>query len=182
LPPVHSFRDAGLSFGIGLDASSFDDDEDMLREVRLVWRSYRGFGDADLLGRRDVFDAVLVDGRRTVVGEDGGGRLVVGAPADIAVLDLAEMSADVLYSGFDIADLLLTRMAKRHLKRLIVGGRTIVENGACVSVDRADLEAALLRSAKAARAAAPPDDGRIARLQGAVEAYYGAGFHKQGGR
>jgi hypothetical protein len=45
------------------------------------------------------------------------------------------MSADFVYSDFDIADLLLTRMAKRYLKRLIVGGRTIVENGTCVSVD-----------------------------------------------
>jgi cytosine/adenosine deaminase-related metal-dependent hydrolase len=181
LPPVRSFRDAGLAFGIGLDASSFDDDEDMLREIRLVWRNYRGFGNADILDRRSVFDAALVDGRRTVVGEDGGGRLAVGAPADIAVLDLAEMSADFLYSGFDIADLLLTRMAKRHLKRLIVGGRTIVDNGACVCVDRPGLEAALLESAKATRAANPPDDGRIGRLQGAVESYYGSGFHKQGG-
>jgi cytosine/adenosine deaminase-related metal-dependent hydrolase len=182
LPPVKAFRDAGLSFGIGLDASSFDDDEDMLREIRLVGRNYRGFGDADLLTRHDLFDAALIDGRRTVVGQDGGGALATGAPADIMVLNLAAMSADFVYSGFDIADLLLTRMTKRHLNRLIVGGRTIVENGACVSIDRPGLEAALLESAKAARAESPPDDGRIVRLQGAVDAYYRAGFHMQGGR
>ncbi len=181
-PPVQAFRDARLRFGIGLDASSFDDDEDMLREIRLVWRSYRGFGDADLLDRCDVFDAALIDGRRTVVGEDGGGRLVVGAPADIAVLDVGAMSADFVYSGFDIADLLLTRMTKRHLKQLIVGGRSIVENGACVSVDRPGLEAVLLESATAARIASPPDDGRIGRLQGAVDSYYRAGLHMKGGR
>ena len=182
MPPVRSFRDAGLRFGIGLDASSFDDDEDMLREIRLVWRNYRGFGAAEILGQRDIFDAALVDGRRTVVGEDGGGRLAVGAPADIAVFDLATMSADFVYSDFDIADLLLTRMTKRHLKRLIVGGRTIVENGVCASVDLPHLEATLLESAMAARAASPPDDGRINRLQGAVDTYYRAGFHMRGGR
>jgi cytosine/adenosine deaminase-related metal-dependent hydrolase len=88
LPPVQTFRNAGLCFGIGLDASSFDDDEDMLREIRLVWRNYRGFGDTDILDRRDVFDAALMHGRRTVVGHDGGGGLAVGAPADIMVLDL----------------------------------------------------------------------------------------------
>jgi hypothetical protein len=98
------------------------------------------------------------------------------------VLDLAGMSADFVYSDIDIADLLLTRMAKRHLKRLMVGGRTIVENGACVSVDRPALETALLKSAMTARAAAPPDDGRIDRLQGAVDKYYCAGFHMKGGR
>lgn len=182
LPPVQTFRNAGLWFGIGLDASSFDDDEDMLREIRLVWRNYRGFGDVDILARRDVFDAALSHGRRTVVGQDGGGGLAIGAPADIMVLDLAEMSADFVYSGFDIADLLLTRMAKRHLKRLIVGGRTIVENGICVSVDRPGLEAALLESATTARAASPPDDGQIGRLQGAIDSYYRAGFHMRGER
>jgi hypothetical protein len=98
------------------------------------------------------------------------------------VLDLAEMSADFVYSGFDVADLLLSRMTKRHLKRLIVGGRSIVENGTCISVDRPGLEAALLESAMAARIVSPPDDGRIARLQGAVDSYYRAGFHTKGGR
>ncbi len=182
LPPVQTFQNAGLSFGIGLDASSFDDDEDMLREIRLVWRNYRGFGGTDILARRDVFDTALLHGRRTVVGHDGGGGLAVGAPADIMVLDLARMSADFAYAGFDIADLLLTRMTKHHLKRLIVGGRTIVENGACTCVDRPGLESALLESATAARTASPPDNGRIGRLQGAIDSYYRAGFHMEGGR
>ncbi len=177
LPPVGTFREAGLRFGIGLDASSFDDDEDMLREIRLVWRNYRGFGDADILDRQGLFDASLVDGRRTVVGEDGGGQLTVGAPADIAVIDLAGMSADFVCSDFDIEDLLLTRMTKRHLKRLIVGGRTVVEDGACISVDLPGLEAALLDQAMATRTAAPPDDERILRFQGSVDTYYRAGFH-----
>ena len=69
-------------------------------------------------------------------------------------------------------------MAKRHISRLMVGGRTIVEDGACVSVDLPKLEHALTRVAKASRDAAPPDDPRIARLQQAIAAYYRLGFHK----
>jgi cytosine/adenosine deaminase-related metal-dependent hydrolase len=179
LPPVGTFREVGLRFGVGLDASSFDDDEDMLREIRLLWRSYRGFAEADLLSTADVFDAAMLHGRRTVVGEDGGGRLAVGAPADIMVLDLAAMSADFVRTDVDIADLLLTRMAKRHLIRLIVGGRTIVERGNCVSVDRPRLEQTLTESARAGRAEAPPDDARIARLQQSIAAYYKAGYHRR---
>jgi len=178
LPPVQAFGEAGLRFGIGLDASSFDDDEDMLREIRLLWRSYRGFAATNLLSRKDVFDAALVHGRKTVTGGDAGGALAVGAPADLLVLDLAAMSTDVLYADFDVTDLLLTRMAKRHISRLMVGGRTIVEDGACVSVDLPKLEHALTRVAKASRDAAPPDDPRIARLQQAIAAYYRLGFHK----
>jgi cytosine/adenosine deaminase-related metal-dependent hydrolase len=174
LPPVAAFQEAGLRFAVGLDASSFDDDEDMLREVRLLWRHYRGFADADVLGPGDVFGAALVEGRRTVVGDIGGGRLAVGAPADIMVLDLAKMGGDCLDFDFDITHLLLARMSKAHLERLIVAGRTIVENGRCISVDLPHLECELLAQAKASRAAAPPDRARTARLQQAIAAYYRA--------
>jgi cytosine/adenosine deaminase-related metal-dependent hydrolase len=177
LPPVGDFRRAGLGFGIGLDASSFDDDEDMLREIRLVWRQYRGFGGADVLSRDALFDAALIQGRRTVTATEGG-VLAVGAPADLLVLDLGALSADFLIPDPDIPDLLLTRMSKRHISRLIVAGRTIVEDGRCVSADRPHLERALHAAALAGQAAAAADDGRIARLQQAVAAYYDAGLHR----
>ena len=40
------------------------------------------------------------------------------------VLDLAAMSADLVDDAVDPIDLLLTRMSKRHLRRLVVAGRT----------------------------------------------------------
>jgi cytosine/adenosine deaminase-related metal-dependent hydrolase len=178
LPPVASFKASGVRFGIGLDASSFDDDGDILREIRLLWRVCRGFADADVLAAGDVFDAALVDGRRTVLGDDGGGRLAVGAPADIMVLDLAAITADFIDVDFDAADVLLTRMAKRHLTRLIVGGRTVVEDAGCVSVDRPAMEARLLESARAARRADPPDAARMSRMQRGIASFYAAGLHK----
>jgi cytosine/adenosine deaminase-related metal-dependent hydrolase len=178
LPPVASFKAAGLGFGIGLDSSSFDDDEDMLREMRLVWRGFRGFADADVLSEGDLFDAALVRGRRTVLDDDGGGSLAVGAPADILVLDLAAMNADFVDDDCDIAGALLTRMSKRHVSRLVVAGRTIVERGRCVTVDLPGVEAALRESARVARAAAPPDAARTARLQRGIASYYRAGLHK----
>jgi cytosine/adenosine deaminase-related metal-dependent hydrolase len=179
IPMVRMFRELDLRFGVGLDASSFDDDEDMLREMRLVWLSGRRFGGTDTLDRGDLFDAALRHGRETVLGADGGGRLAVGAPADIMVLDFGRMSDDFVTPDIDVPDLLLTRMAKRDLRRLIVAGRTIVEDGRAVSVDRPALERALRAAALAGRAASPPVDEGIARFQDAVRAYYRAGFHKQ---
>jgi hypothetical protein len=69
-------------------------------------------------------------------------------------------------------------MAKRHLTRLIVGGRTVVEDATCVSVDRPAMEARLLESARAARRQDPPDAARMSRMQNGIAAYYRAGLHK----
>lgn len=175
---VKRFKDAGLPFGVGLDGMAFDDDEDMLRELRLLWHLQRGFGGKSVLSEADLFDAACVHGRRTVTGDDGGGRISAGAPADLMVLDLAAMSADMVADALDPIDLLLTRMTKRHLRRLVVAGRTVVEDGRCVTVDLPALEADLLGEARAGWAAAPPDTARTHRLQTAMRRFYACGCHE----
>lgn len=177
IAPVAQFVAAGLPFGVGLDGMAFDDDEDMLREMRLLYAVQRGFGGETVLTPERLFRAACIDGRRTVVGDDGGGRIVPGAPADILVLDLADMAADLVFDGIDPIDLLLTRMSKRHLALLVVAGRIVVENGSCVTVDRAALEAELIAEARSRWAAAPPDLARVGRLQGAIRDFYACGCH-----
>ena len=167
---------AGLRFGVGLDGMAFDDDEDLLREMRLLFCLQRGFGGDDLLGPGDLFRAACIDGRRTVVADDGG-RLMPGAPADLMVLDLAAMGGDMIDPAVDPLDLMLTRMSKAHLRRLVVAGRTIVADGRCVTVDRPALEARLVAEARAGWAASPPDDARHGRLQKAIRRFYACGCH-----
>ncbi len=181
IAPVASFVKTGLRFGIGLDAQPMDDDDDMLREMRLVWFNHRGFGLDDVLSAAQLFEAASVDGRRAVIGEDGGGRIAVGARADLVVLDYAAMSGDVLSASADPTNVLLTRATRKHIRKLIVGGRTIVENGRCVSVDRTALEAELIAEAKAAWNAAPPDDAATSGMKRAIRRYYGCGCHMGAG-
>jgi cytosine/adenosine deaminase-related metal-dependent hydrolase len=176
IAPVGSFLTAGVAFGLGLDATPLDDDDDMLREIRLAWLHHRGFGLDDVLSPERLFRAATVDGRRAVIGADGGGTLSVGAPADILVLDHAAMAPDVLAPDADPLPVLLTRAARRHIHRLIVAGRAVVEDGRCVTVDRAALEAELIGQARAAWAAAPPDDA-MPRLKQAVRRFLGCGCH-----
>ena len=170
------FTAAELDFGIGLDGMALDDDEDMLREVRLLWLLQRGFAGERVLTPPMVFHAACVVGRRTVTA-DGGGRLEPGAPADVLVLDFAAMAADLVDDSIDPTELLLTRMSKRHVRSLVVAGRTIVQEGRCVSVDLPGLQAELLAEARAGRAAARPDTARIARLQTAIRRFYACGCH-----
>jgi cytosine/adenosine deaminase-related metal-dependent hydrolase len=177
IAPVAAFLAAGLSFGIGLDAQPMDDDDDILREMRLVWLNHRGFGLEEVLTAERLFHAASVDGRRAVKGEDGGGRLVPHAPADLILLDYAAMTADLLDPATDATTVLLTRATRQHIRRLIVGGRTIVEDGRCTGVDRAALEAELVAEARASWASRRPDDAIVAPLRATIRRYYGCGCH-----
>jgi cytosine/adenosine deaminase-related metal-dependent hydrolase len=174
-PPLGAIRAAGLGFGIGLDGMSFDDDEDMLRELRLVWHVHAG--EAGAMTPAELFGAALRTGRRTITGDDGGGVLAPGAPADLLALDFAAMTADCVHDDIDPVAILLGRMAARHVQRLVVAGRDVVRDGRCVTVDAPALEAELTAAGRAAFAAARPDDARIARLQRGVSDFYAAGHH-----
>ncbi|RYD83070.1 MAG: cytosine deaminase, partial [Sphingomonadales bacterium] len=124
MPSLSAIRSAGLDFGIGLDGMSFDDDEDILRELRLVWHFFAR--DADAMSPGELFDAAMRIGRRTIAGEDAGGVIAPGAPADLVVLDYAAMTADCVHDDIDPIDILLGRMSARHVNRVIVAGREVV--------------------------------------------------------
>lgn len=174
-PPLQAIRAAKLGFGIGLDGMSFDDDEDMLRELRLVWHVHAR--DPGAMPAAELFDAALRTGRRTIVGADGGGILAEGAPADLLALDFAAMTADCVHDDIDPIDILLGRMAAKHVRRLVVGGRDVVVGGRCVTVDAPGLEAEMTVAGRAAFAANRPDMARIERMQHAVVDFYADGHH-----
>jgi cytosine/adenosine deaminase-related metal-dependent hydrolase len=176
--PVASFLKAGLSFGIGLDNQALEDDDDMFREMRLCWLKHRGLGLEDVLSVERLFRSATIDGRFAVLGEDGGGRINAGAPADLLVLDYAAMAKDILSTNDPTPTIvLMTRATRRHIKCLIVGGEIVVRDGRCVRVDREALEAELDAQARAAWAAAPADDAATAAMRRTVRRYYGCGCH-----
>jgi len=177
-PPLAAIRAAGTPFGIGLDGMAIDDDEDILRELRLVWHMFAREDRA--MSEGELFDAALVTGRRSIVGADGGGVIEPGAPADILTLDFAEIARDCVHDDIDPVELLIGRMAGRHVRRLIVAGRDVVVDGRATGVDLPALEAQLTEQARAAYRASPPDLARIDRMGSAVADYYAAGHHRCG--
>ncbi len=168
----------GLGLAVGLDGMSFDDDEDILRETRLFARLARGVDGSDGLSAPDVFDSLCLTGRRALLGEDGGGRIVPGAPADILTLDIEAMIPDRCGREVDPMGLLMARMSKRHVRSLVVAGRQIVKDQRCVSVDLPGLEAALWLDAKRSAAQVPVDRPRLARQQDAIADFYRCGCHR----
>jgi len=180
LTPGALLQRSGVRYGIGLDGMSLDDDEDMLREIRLLRHlsNLAAPGEVEeVLPVSALFDAAIKAGRCSILGDDGGGALAVGAPADMLLLDLDLLVLDALGEEPDLVDLLLTRMSRRHVSQLIVGGQTIVRDGRCITVDRPALEAALLAEARAGRDRHRPDFAAMQDQERAVAGFYASCHH-----
>jgi uncharacterized protein YcsI (UPF0317 family)/cytosine/adenosine deaminase-related metal-dependent hydrolase len=179
MPPIGRCLDAGIAFAIGLDGMALDDDEDMLREIRLLRHMAGGLRpglEGSGLADDVLFDAALIRGRQSILGADGGGVLAQGAPADILLLDYAEMVRDAIDDDLDPATVLLTRMARNHVTDLVVDGRRIVADGRCCSADLPGLQAELHAQARAART------GRTRGQTGfraALQEFYRCGCHRE---
>jgi cytosine/adenosine deaminase-related metal-dependent hydrolase len=171
LPPIAAMHAVGMNLAIGLDGMSFDDDEDMAKELRLLWRigqlepSEKGFE-----GPADLFKAALETGRRTVLGVDGGGRIVAGAPADFIVVDGGTIMRDFVDVPLDPIIPILSRMTKSHILETIIAGKRIMANGRCLSIDDHALEIELIAQARASAHANPANSGFISRLKARVKA------------
>lgn len=175
IAPVADFVAAGLRFGMGLDGMAFDDDEDALREVRMLWHLQRGFGTDDVLTPDALWRAVLADGRASILGEDGGGAVMAGAPADLLLLSTDRIMADAIAGRCRATDMVLARATRADVAGLWVAGRQVVAQGRCRGVDLPAIEAELLAQARAT--AAPVDGAARAAQAEAMRAYLRAGCH-----
>jgi cytosine/adenosine deaminase-related metal-dependent hydrolase len=133
LAPVAAMLKAGCKVGIGIDGQAFDEDDDLLREMRLVWSLHAGWGFDEEVSTADVMRAVFVNGHRTV-NSPVTGLIEAGAPADLLVIDRMALDDDALMP-VDPVDLLFARGTARHLKESIVAGRTVALDGKVTGVD-----------------------------------------------
>jgi cytosine/adenosine deaminase-related metal-dependent hydrolase len=135
IAPASRMVEAGCRIAIGLDSSALDDDDDALRELRLWHLMHVGNGFKVAVNREQTLRAAFANGRLSVTNKDDGGAVRAGAPADLLLLDWAAIDEDRLQEDIDPLVLVLTRATARHIRELIVGGRTIVKDGSVVGVD-----------------------------------------------
>src|SRR5208283_1879473 len=133
--PIGEAIRRGCRVALGVDASAFDEDDDIVRELRLGHFLHGGWGFEPVVTRGDWLARTVADGR-FANGAPGDGALRIGAPADIVVLDLdAVMPVEPV-------DLLFARATAAHVDRLIVAGRDVVRDGKLATVDLDAAEAA----------------------------------------
>ena len=173
--PLSRLIDSGIDICYGLDGMALDDDQDMLRELRLARLSFAR--DTRLLDET-VLNAAWRVGRRTILGNDGGGVIAPGAPADLVTLDFGALASDSLLENPPPLPLVLGRAQRLHLVQMFVRGREIVSHGECRTVDRPAAERSLVEQARSAIRSAPIAGDDIDIIQRAVSSYYDAGCHR----
>jgi cytosine/adenosine deaminase-related metal-dependent hydrolase len=175
--PVALFAAKGLAWAMGLDGMALDDDEDALRELRLLWHNQKSSGLADGITRAQLCAAVFTAGRHTIT-PVAGGRIAPGMAADLLLLDYARMATDVLAGAADELDVVLARGRKEHVVQLVVDGRTIVENGTLRSIDQSQVESELMAQARAAWPAASATTRLRVDYRTALADFYRCGCHQ----
>jgi cytosine/adenosine deaminase-related metal-dependent hydrolase len=164
--PVPRMVTAGCRIALGLDASALDDDDDALRELRLWHLLHVGNGFNIAVNRAQTLRAAFVNGRRSVTNVDDGGAIAAGAPADVLLIDWAALDDDRLLQDIDPLVLMLTRATARHIRELIVGGRTVVKDGKVAGLDAEAVRAEVIGRMRNAM----PDKAPIAAVLPALEA------------
>jgi cytosine/adenosine deaminase-related metal-dependent hydrolase len=164
--------EAGCRVALGLDGSALDEDEDALRDLRLAHLLHVGTGFRIAASREKLLRAAFATGRFSVTNIDDGGVVAPGAPADLLLLDWAAIDDDRLRDDLDPVTLVLNRATARHVRELIVGGRTVVKDGAVTGIDLPAARAEVLAQTRAGMAANDALAGAMPALERALAAHF----------
>lgn len=156
LGPIRDAHKAGCRIAVGVDGQALDEDDDMLREARLVHGVHGGLGFDATWSRAEFLGLIVATGRRAV-GAPGDGALRPGAPADFLAYDLDALDRDAVME-VDPLDLLFARGTAADLREVVVAGRTIVAGGRPTGIDLPAIENELRARYRAER-------GRFAALE-----------------
>jgi cytosine/adenosine deaminase-related metal-dependent hydrolase len=133
LAPIAAAHGCGCRIAVGVDGLALDEDDDALREMRLVQMMHGGLGFKRTWTPAEFFGLVVRNGRNAT-GAPGTGELAVGNPADFVAIDLDRLDRDRIMP-VDPIELLFARGNASMVRDVVVDGRTIVHDGRCTGVD-----------------------------------------------
>ncbi|MEH2625396.1 cytosine/adenosine deaminase-related metal-dependent hydrolase [Bradyrhizobium sp. AZCC 1719] len=138
LAPIAAAHRCGCSIAVGVDGLALDEDDDVLREMRLVQMMHGGLGFERTWTASEFLALAIANGRKAT-GAPGTGALISGAPADFVTIDLDRLDRDRIMP-VDPIDLLFARGNASFLRDVVVDGRLIVSEGRCTGVDLPAIE------------------------------------------
>jgi 8-oxoguanine deaminase len=139
---VRDLIDAGAPVGLGVDGAASNEDGGLGPELR--WATYlaRQRGGPEALTARQALRLATMGGARCLGRQDEIGSLEPGKQADLAVWRIDGLE----HAGIADPVAALVFGALPPLARLLVGGRTVVEDGEMRTVSEVDIAIALRRA------------------------------------
>lgn len=132
-PPIADAHRRGCKVAVGIDGVALDEDDDAIREMRLVQMAHGGLGFERTWSRAEFLSLAVRNGRRSI-GAPGTGTVAAGEAADFVVLDIGQLDRDAIMP-VDPIDLLFARGNSNCVREVVVDGRTIYRNGKLTGVD-----------------------------------------------
>ena len=127
-----SYRDAGLTIGMGTDTHP----PDMILNMQIGLMTARlADRDPQSVSAGDLYDAATLGGAQAL-GRDDLGRLAPGACADIAVIALDDPAIGQV---IDPIQTILLNGSGRDVRMVVIDGRIVMRDGAIPGVDHAVL-------------------------------------------
>jgi cytosine/adenosine deaminase-related metal-dependent hydrolase len=160
-----------------VDSSSFDDDDDAFREMRVTHWLHSLDGNSAPLTPQLLFESALRNGFEVAMNNKNYGSVEYEMPADLVVLDYDAMSHDIIGGMVTELDVMLTRSTRDHVRHLFVDGHQIVKDGQTVGLDLDGIERELLKQARAAGPAMRALQPVIERSQDTLKSFYASGGH-----
>jgi 5-methylthioadenosine/S-adenosylhomocysteine deaminase len=141
LESFHSYRQAGVTMGIGTDTFP----QDVFAEMRCALMANRLFSkQLHVVQMTDVFEAATAGGARALGREDLG-RLSPGAKADVVMMRLDRMN---LVPVRDPLKSMIYSANANDVDTVMVAGKVLVQNGKCLYIDEDEVKENLQRAAE----------------------------------
>ncbi|MFK7871192.1 MAG: amidohydrolase family protein [Roseobacter sp.] len=170
--PLSAMQQAGVDIAMGLDGCALDEDDDGLRELRLLHLLGRapGFGRDDGISRDATLRAACRTGR-AALGLPDGGVLAPGMPADLLLLDLDKLDRDAVMP-VNPADLLFARATASHIHEVWAAGKCVCRDGQALGFDLEGAEQALREAYRAGLPATEPLRAAWPQIESVIGAHY----------
>src|SRR5258705_8139293 len=138
LAPIAARHRCGCAIAVGIDGLALDEDDDVIREMRLVQLAHGGLGFSRTWTRPEFFGLAVRNGREAT-GAPGNGEPAPGAPADFVTIELDRLDRDAIMP-VDPVELLFARGNASVVRDVVVDGKTIVRDGKPTGVDLLAIE------------------------------------------
>ena len=140
IAPVYFMHQAGVNVALGIDEKAFNDDEDAVSELRMIYYVNRlsdfDLGNTPALSPYQVLAMGTSNAARCVGLGNKIGRLLPGMKADLITLDLTEMMEDPWVApDLDVGRMFIHRGRGRHVRNVMVDGKLVVDEGVFKTVD-----------------------------------------------